>query len=49
MLRLGLWAAFICGLIAADNGNDDNECGFVRGCVRVPLSVCECVPKNSVL
>lgn len=41
VLRLGLWAAFICGLIAGDNGNDDNECGFVRVCARVPLSVCE--------
>lgn len=43
VLQLGLWAAFICGLIAGDNGNDDNECGFVRVCARVPLSVCECV------
>lgn len=49
MLRLGLWAPFICGLIAGDNSNDDNECGFVWVCARVLLSVCECVPKNSVL
>lgn len=36
-----LWAAFIRGLIAGDNGNDDNECGFARVCACAWLSARE--------